>query len=74
MQKYNEIGDVYKDISLVWSNCRQYNLPDADVCREADRLEPLMDSELIKVGLFVAITKKEMALLLQQKLNLGVDL
>lgn len=28
-------GEVYKDVELVWANCRAFNEPDSDICEQA---------------------------------------
>lgn len=39
LNKYTSINDVIQDLSLIWDNCRAYNVIDSPISQQADMME-----------------------------------
>lgn len=43
--KYEFLQDVYHDLSLVWSNCKEFNVEGSDIFEEASLLQNFVNAQ-----------------------------
>ena len=42
--KYVLLQDLYHDVSLIWKNCKEFNLEGSDIYDEADKLQSFVNA------------------------------
>ena len=51
--KFEFIQELYHDLSLIWKNCKEFNVEGSDIYDEADMLQSFVNAQFEVCGLNV---------------------
>ena len=46
--KYKKYEDFFKDLLLIWDNCKQYNIQGSDIYKQAEYMEKVSKKQIAK--------------------------
>ncbi|CDW88525.1 bromodomain containing protein [Stylonychia lemnae] len=67
--RYKKYEDFFKDIQLIWDNCKQYNIQGSDIYKQAEHLEKVSKKQVNKCKEDIGISRKKPKIKEESKKN-----